>query len=270
MKITPVLMSGGAGTRLWPLSRQARPKQFHALGGSRTLIQDTALRVTGDLFSPPIVVANAAHEILVREQLAAVGVTPRAILLEPAGRNTGPAAAAVAAYVANEDPEALLLLLHADNRVQDVAAFHRAVAAGVPAAAAGALVIFGIRPTGPETGYGYIRAGATAGAARRVEAFIEKPDLATAKAYAADPAYSWNAGMFLFAAGLFLAEVRSLAPAIAEAAEAAVASATGANVALTLGDAGERSAGGPACTASVRPRPARASCWPQCRAAATA
>ncbi|WP_411288533.1 mannose-1-phosphate guanylyltransferase [Phenylobacterium sp.] len=237
MKITPVLMSGGAGTRLWPLSRQARPKQFHPLGGERTLIQDTALRVTGDLFGPPIVVANAAHESLVRGQLAAIGLTPRAILLEPAGRNTGPAAAAVAAFVAREDPEALLLLLHADNRVRDVAEFRRAVAAGIPAAAAGALVVFGIHPTGPETGYGYIRAAAGDGAARQVDAFVEKPDLASAQAYVADPAYSWNAGVFLFSAGLFLAEVRSLVPAIAEAAEAAVEAAQGSGDAVILGDA---------------------------------
>ena len=230
-------MSGGAGTRLWPVSRRARPKQFHALGGPRTLIQDTALRLTGEAFGPPIVVAGAGHLDLVRDQLAAVGVTPRAILLEPEGRNTGPAAAAVAAYAAAADPEALLLLIHADNLVDDVPALHAAIALGLPAAAAGALVIFGITPDGPETGYGYIRAGDGDGPVRPVAAFVEKPDLATARAYVADPAYSWNAGMFLFQAGLFLAEMRRLAPRVAEAAEAAVAGAATAHGATTLSDA---------------------------------
>ena len=120
-KITPVLMSGGAGTRLWPLSRKARPKQFHALGGDRTLIQQTALRVTGPMFGPPMVVCNAAHADLVREQLAQVGVTARTLILEPEGRNTGPASAIAAAVAALDDPDGLILLLHADNLVADVA-----------------------------------------------------------------------------------------------------------------------------------------------------
>src|SRR5688572_27719205 len=131
-KITPVIMSGGSGTRLWPVSRKAMPKQFHALGGEHTLIQDTALRVSGDLFGPPIVVASAAHLELVREQLAQVGVTPKAILLEPAARNTGPAAAAVAAFAAKEDPDALLMLVHADNRIHDVEGFRAVAATGIP------------------------------------------------------------------------------------------------------------------------------------------
>jgi mannose-1-phosphate guanylyltransferase/mannose-6-phosphate isomerase len=236
-KITPVIMSGGSGTRLWPLSRKAKPKQFHTLGGEHTLIQDTALRVSGELFGPPIVVASAAHLDLVRDQLAAIGVTPRAILLEPAARNTGPAAAAVAAFVAREDPEALLMLVHADNRIHDAEGFRAVVAAGVPAAAAGALVIFGIKPTYPETGYGYIKAAPGDAPVRKVDAFVEKPDLATAKTYVADPAYSWNAGMFLFGAGLFLAEMRALAPDLAAAAEAAVDTARIQGDAVELGAA---------------------------------
>ncbi|MEO8114905.1 MAG: sugar phosphate nucleotidyltransferase [Phenylobacterium sp.] len=236
-KITPVIMSGGSGTRLWPVSRRAKPKQFHGLGRERTLIQETALRVSGEMFAPPIVVGSGAHLDLVQGQLAEVGVTPRAILLEPVGRNTGPAAAVAAAFVAREDPDALLLLMNADNRVNDVDALHRAIAAGVPAAVAGGLVIFAITPTGPETGYGYIRAAAGPGPVREVEAFVEKPDLATAKAYVADPAYGWNAGMFLFGAGVFLAEVRRLAPALAAAAEAAVAGGTMAGATLSLGKA---------------------------------
>ena len=239
--ITPVLMSGGAGTRLWPLSRKARPKQFHALGGDRTLIQQTALRVTGPLFGPPMVVCNVAHADLVREQLAAVGVPARTLILEPEGRNTGPAAAVAAAIAGQDDPDGLVLLLHADNLVADVDALHRAIEAGIPAAEAGALVIFGITPTGPETGYGYIRAAEGEGPVRKVAQFVEKPDLATAQAYVADPAYSWNAGMFLFRPSVFLAEVRRLAPELAAAADVAVDQAIREAWAVLLGPAFLRS-----------------------------
>lgn len=225
MTITPVLMSGGAGTRLWPLSRRDKPKQFHALGGRKTLIQDTALRVSGPPFGPPMVVCNAAHAGLVRDQLAAVGVTPATLILEPEGRNTGPASAIVAALAAQTAPDGLILLLHADNLVADVDALCRAIEAGTPAALAGALVIFGITPTGPETGYGYIRAAAGDGPARRVAAFVEKPDLATARTYVADPAYSWNAGMFLFRPDVFMAEAGRVAPELAASALEAVAEA---------------------------------------------
>ncbi|HEY3695713.1 mannose-1-phosphate guanylyltransferase [Phenylobacterium sp.] len=234
-KITPVLMSGGAGTRLWPLSRRAAPKQFHRLGGDHTLIQATALRVAGDLFGPPMVVCAAPHAGLVRDQLAAVGIAPRAIITEPAPRNTGPASVAAAAYAAATDPEGLLLLVHADNLVADVAALHAAVAAGAEAARAGSIVIFGIRPTEPHTGYGYIKAAAGTARVRRVEAFVEKPDAATAARYVADPAYTWNAGMFMFKPSAFLEEADALAPALAAAARAAVAGAqrTGDLVALS-------------------------------------
>jgi mannose-1-phosphate guanylyltransferase/mannose-6-phosphate isomerase len=239
--ITPVLMSGGAGTRLWPLSRKARPKQFHALGGDKTLIQQTALRVTGGLFGSPMVVCNVAHAELVREQLAAVGVLPRTLILEPEGRNTGPAAAVAAAVAGQDEPDGLVLLIHADNLVADVAALHRAIEAGAAAAQAGSLVIFGITPTGPETGYGYIRAGTGDGPARKVAQFVEKPDLETAKACIADPAYSWNAGMFLFRPDVFLAEVRRLAPELAAAADVSVDQAIRDDSAVRLGPAFLRS-----------------------------
>ncbi len=244
-KITPILMSGGAGTRLWPLSRKARPKQFHALGGERTLIQDTALRVTGDMFGPPMVVCNAAHADLVREQLLAVGVVARTLILEPEGRNTGPASAVAAAVAAQDDPDALVLLLHADNLVADVSALHRAIAAGVPAAEAGALVIFGITPTGPETGYGYIRAGEpwgeADGPARKVAAFVEKPDLPTAHLYVADSRYTWNAGMFLFRPQAFLDEAAGTAPELTAAARVAAAESPREGDAVRLGAAFLRS-----------------------------
>ena len=178
-QITPVLMSGGAGTRLWPLSRRAKPKQFHGLGGAHTLIQDTALRFAADGFGPPMVVCSAAHADLVRAQLTEVGVTPKALILEPEGRNTGPATATAAAIAAQAGDE-LLLFVHADARVTDPAALRAAIAAGTPAALSGALVIFGITPTSPETGYGYIRAEAGSGPTRKVAAFVEKPDPAAA------------------------------------------------------------------------------------------
>ena len=234
-KITPVLMSGGAGTRLWPLSRRAKPKQFHALGGARTLIQDTVLRFTTEAFGPPVVICNVAHGDLVRAQLVEVGVTP-ALILEPEGRNTG-AAALIAALAVEAAGDDLVLLLSADARVADPEALRAAIAAGAIAADAGALVIFGITPTAPETGYGYIRAEGDDGPVRKVAAFVEKPDLATAKVYVADPAYSWNAGIFLFKPSAFLAEARRVAPDLAAAAQAAFAQAARAAGDIQLGDA---------------------------------
>lgn len=224
-KITPILMSGGAGTRLWPLSRQAKPKQFHRLGGAETLIQATALRVTGPMFNPPIVVCAAAHADLTRAQLAEVGITAQALIAEPAPRNTAAASVAAAAVAAEIDPDGVFILLHADNLVSDVPALHAAIAAGRTAAQAGEVVIFSLKPTGPETIYGYIRAGGPAGLVRKVAQFVEKPDLVTAKVFVADPDYGWNAGMFMFSPRAFLDECRRLAPAICAAAEAGVARA---------------------------------------------
>lgn len=233
-KIIPVLMSGGAGTRLWPLSRTARPKQFHRLGGEHSLIQDTALRLSGPLFEAPVVVCAAAHADLAREQLAEVGVAPAALITEPAPRNTAPASVAAAAYGAAIDPQALMVLMHADNLVADVAALHDAIEAGRAAAQAGEIVLLGLKPTGPATIYGYIQACGE-GAVRKVASFVEKPDLATATGFVADPNYTWNGGMFLFKAGAFLEQARALAPEVASAAEAAVAGAerTGDLVALS-------------------------------------
>lgn len=236
--IVPILMSGGAGTRLWPLSRRASPKQFHALGSGGSLIQETARRFQGPGFAAPVVVGAAEHADLARRQLAAVGAEPALIVSEPAARGTGPAAvAAVAAAARAFGPDALLLIVHADNQVADVAALHRLVELARPQAEAGDIVLFGIRPTGPETGYGYIRAGEGEGPVRPVERFVEKPDLATARAYVQDPAYSWNGGMFLFRAEAFLREARLTAPDVAGPVEALVAAAPLAERGLSLASA---------------------------------
>jgi mannose-1-phosphate guanylyltransferase/mannose-6-phosphate isomerase len=225
-KITPVIMSGGPGTRLWPVSRVGAPKPFHRLGGGeRTLIQETAARTEAPGFEAPIVICNAAHAEIAARQLAEAGTPPQLVVLEPEGRNTAACAVAAAAVVAATDPQGLVLLSPADHAMGDPEAYRAAVEAGRPAAEAGALVVFGLKPDRPETGYGYIRAGQGSGPTRPVEAFVEKPDAATAERFVADPAYSWNAGIFLFRADAFLAEARRLAPKIAAAAEAAVAEA---------------------------------------------
>jgi mannose-1-phosphate guanylyltransferase/mannose-6-phosphate isomerase len=234
--ITPVLMSGGSGTRLWPLSRRGRPKQFHALGGERTLIQRTALRFAAPGYASPIVICNEAHAALVAEQLAEVDRTPSGVILEPEGRHTA-AAAVVSAMEAEARGAELVLLLSADARVNNPAALRTAVADGTAAAQEGALVIFGITPTAPETGYGYIRAADGEGPVRKVAAFVEKPDAAAAARYVADPAYSWNAGIFLFRPDAFLAEARRLAPDLTAAAGEALAQADRTGEAVRLGDA---------------------------------
>jgi len=215
--ITPVLLSGGTGTRLWPLSREALPKQFLALTGPRTLIQETALRVTGGRFAASIVICARDHRFLVAEQLRDAGVIGARIVLEPAGRGTAPAAAIAALLVAEETPDGLVLLMPADHVVTDTEAFAAALDVAVAAARGGALVTFGITPTAAETGYGYIRAGAALAGipgAFRVAQFVEKPDRATAERYLADGGYGWNSGMFLFRADALLAEMVRLEPAL--------------------------------------------------------
>jgi mannose-1-phosphate guanylyltransferase/mannose-6-phosphate isomerase len=226
--LAPVILSGGSGTRLWPLSRELYPKQLLPLVGERTMLQETVLRLRGLEAATPIVVCNEAHRFLVAEQLRQLDVTPQAILLEPVGRNTAPAIALAALKAA---PDSLLLVLPADHVIRDVVAFQAAVKAALPAAKAGKLVTFGIVPTAPETGYGYIRAGADglAGAdgtgPRNIERFIEKPDLATAQGFLQEGGYFWNSGMFLFRADRYLAELERHAPDIAAAARSAMATA---------------------------------------------
>jgi mannose-1-phosphate guanylyltransferase/mannose-6-phosphate isomerase len=226
MKIYPVILSGGAGTRLWPLSRAVLPKQLLPLVSDKTMLQDTALRVADwPGLMAPVVVCGNEHRFLVAEQMREIGVAPLGILLEPAGRNTAPAVAAAAHFLAAIDPGAVMLVLPADHVIEDRAAFAAAVGRAAAMVEEGALATFGIVPTGPETGYGYIRRGAAVDGADdcyQVERFVEKPDRATAKDFLRDGGYYWNSGMFLFRAERYLAELARLRPDIAAATEAAV------------------------------------------------
>ncbi|HEU4601430.1 MAG TPA: mannose-1-phosphate guanylyltransferase/mannose-6-phosphate isomerase, partial [Steroidobacteraceae bacterium] len=222
--LLPVVLSGGSGTRLWPLSRELYPKQLLPLVSKGTMLQETLARLSGvsDLGNP-IVVCNESHRFLVAEQLLETGASPRAILLEPVGRNTAPAIAIAAMASVADDPsrnnteDPILLILPADHVIQDRAAFQKAIAIGRQAALDGRLVTFGVVPTKPETGYGYIRRKSAAGPAFPIDQFVEKPDLATAQGYVDSGEYYWNSGMFMFRASAVLNELRALAPDIYEA-----------------------------------------------------
>jgi len=221
-KLQPVLLSGGSGTRLWPLSREAYPKQFLPLAGEDTMLQATWRRIAELAALPPIVVAGEDHRFLVAEQLRQAGTPSPAIVLEPVGRNTAPAIAAAALQATADGGDPLLLVLPSDHVVRDAAAYRAAVQAAMPAASAGALVTFGIVPSAPETGFGYIQAGADAGGGlHEVLRFVEKPDADTARDYLAAGGYYWNSGMFLFRASKYLAELARFRPEILEATRAA-------------------------------------------------
>jgi mannose-1-phosphate guanylyltransferase/mannose-6-phosphate isomerase len=225
--LVPVILSGGAGTRLWPLSRELYPKQLLPLVGPHTMLQETVLRLTGLAAGAPIVVCNEAHRFLVAEQLRSISQSPRAIVLEPMGRNTAPAIALAAhAALAADEGDSLLLVLPADHVIADVAAFHRAVDTAAAAAREGALATFGVVPTAPESGYGYIRRGKLAGGVYRIAEFIEKPDDDRARQFLAAGEYYWNAGMFLFRARRYLEELEKYAPDIASVCRTSFAGAT--------------------------------------------
>jgi mannose-1-phosphate guanylyltransferase/mannose-6-phosphate isomerase len=231
--ITPVILSGGSGTRLWPMSRTMFPKQLLPLASADSLLVDTVRRTQApELFGPAILVCNQEHRFIVAEQLRSAALERRAIVLEPIGRNTAPAAAIAALILVKDDPEALMLIAPSDHIVADAAAFREAVQAGAAAARKGALVTFGITPTRAETGYGYIRFDQAVGkstakgaACVPVAEFVEKPDLATAEGYLARGGYVWNSGMFLFRADRYLAELERLHPAIVAACRLALAGA---------------------------------------------
>ncbi len=223
--LLPIIMAGGSGTRLWPLSRQLYPKQFHALIGDKSMLHATVARLEGLGTQTPLVICNEEQRFLAAEQMRLTGHGDAAIILEPVGRNTAPAIALAALKAVSDGEDPLLLVLAADHHIPDVDRFQASVRAGMDLATDGKLVTFGIIPSRAETGYGYIRKGRPSGAGFEVAAFEEKPSLATAERYVQDGHYLWNSGMFMFRAGRYLDELRLYRPDIIEACERAMASA---------------------------------------------
>jgi mannose-1-phosphate guanylyltransferase/mannose-6-phosphate isomerase len=223
-EICPFILCGGAGTRLWPLSREAFPKQFHRLTGSLSLFQETCRRLMGDPFAPLSVLSNYQHRFLVREQLQEIGASYSNIVLEPVARNTGPAACIAALIAARADPDALVLLAPSDHAIPDESAFRDAVELGIAPAREGKLITFGVEPDRPHTGYGYIEVtpGERANAAVNVRRFVEKPSRDLAKTYVKDGNFYWNAGIFLFSAVALLQLFETHAPSILAACRRAL------------------------------------------------
>jgi mannose-1-phosphate guanylyltransferase/mannose-1-phosphate guanylyltransferase/mannose-6-phosphate isomerase len=227
--LVPVVLCGGTGTRLWPLSREGYPKQFWPLLSRATMLQETAARARGEGFAPPLVVCAEAHRFLVAEQLREAGADGARIVLEPAGRNSAPAIAAAALIAQESDPNTVLWLMAADAQIADAAALHAALVPAIAAARAGRIATFGMRPTQPETGYGYIEASAALpgiAGAHEVARFVEKPDAATAAAYLAGGKHLWNSGMFVATAATLLAELERHEPALLGQVRLAVERAT--------------------------------------------
>ena len=217
--ILPVILSGGAGTRLWPLSRELYPKQLLPLASDKTMLQETLLRLDGvDHLESPLIVCNEAHRFMVAEQVRQLDKQTHSIILEPCGRNTAPAVAIAALYGETQSDDPILLVLPADHLIRDVDEFQRIVQLGAEQAEQGALVTFGIVATQPETGYGYIRANqSSAGEVFPVAEFVEKPDQATAEKYLASGDYYWNSGMFMFRASRYLEELERYQPEMLKA-----------------------------------------------------
>ncbi len=226
MAIHPVILSGGSGTRLWPLSRKHYPKQLLALTSDKSLLQETLARVSGEGFEAPLVICNTEHRFSVAEQLREMDLTARDIILEPVGRNTAPAAAIAAMALRAIDAEATIALLPSDHLIGDRQAFLQAIRTAALAADNDYLVTFGIKPTGPETGYGYMRNGAEISAAPgcfSVERFIEKPDAENAAKMIAAGGHVWNSGIFLFKASAYLRELKALQPDLYDICEKSLA-----------------------------------------------
>ncbi len=225
-RIVPVILSGGSGTRLWPVSRESFPKQLWPLISERTMMQETALRAAHPAFTPPIVVCNQEHRFLIAEQLRAAGINDARIILEPVGRNSAPAIAAAAVLVAEEHPDAVLWMMPADHSIVDEAALQTALQAAAAAARSGYIVTFGMKPTAPDTGFGYIEIGdklAQAEGVYSVARFLEKPDVVTAARFVADGRHLWNSGMFVFTARTLLKEMECHAPQVVPAVRQSVA-----------------------------------------------
>ena len=226
--ITPILLCGGSGTRLWPLSRKSFPKQFTNVVGEESLFQASARRFTGEGFAAPVVITGNEFRFIVTEQLDSLNIKASGVMIEPEGRNTAPAAIAAALFVARHDPEALILLVPSDHAVADPEAFRKAVALGRTAAEQGQIVTFGISPSRAETGYGWLEMGEpTHAGVHRLAGFIEKPDAAKAEVLFANPRNLWNAGVFLTSAQTLIAAFHSHAPAIYQAVTQALDAATG-------------------------------------------
>jgi mannose-1-phosphate guanylyltransferase/mannose-6-phosphate isomerase len=224
--IVPVILSGGSGTRLWPVSRESFPKQLWPLLSDKSLMQETVLRAQGSGFAAPIVVCNQEHRFLIAEQLREAGITDARILLEPVGRNSAPAIAAAAMLVAEDDPDSVLWMMAADASITGIEALRVALDSAAAAARLGRIVTFGMQPTAPETGYGYIEIGAALADAPGVHAvarFIEKPDAADAARLYADGRHLWNSGMFVFTARALLREMEAHAPEVIPPVRAAIA-----------------------------------------------
>jgi mannose-1-phosphate guanylyltransferase/mannose-6-phosphate isomerase len=227
--VVPVILSGGSGTRLWPVSRESFPKQFWPLLSDRSLIEETARRAAGDGFAAPIVVCNQEHRFLAAEQVRRAGIADARIMLEPVGRNSAPAVAAAALLVAEDDPDSVLWMMAADAAIADVGTLHRLLATAVAAARRGRIVTFGMRPTAPETGYGYIEVGPALPdlpGVHDLTRFVEKPDVQTAAALVAAGRHLWNSGMFVFTARTMLEELERHAPDVLAAVRAAFAART--------------------------------------------
>ena len=221
--LVPVVLSGGVGSRLWPVSREAYPKQFLPLASEFSMLQETLQRTAGLQAASPVVVCNEEHRFMVAEQLRQVALSASAIILEPEGRNTAPAVALAALCAIADDPEAVLLVVPADHLIQDVPAFVEAVGKALPLATEGQLMTFGVVPTQPETGYGYIKCGVERGSdLYQLDRFVEKPDLATAQAYVDSGNYLWNSGMFLLSASTYLDELQEYSPQILQACREAM------------------------------------------------